>query len=298
MKQAQVRIEPVSKIEDYHRCERLQQEVWGFSDLSVIPHHLMIAAQADGGLVLGAYSTDEAGEEQLIGFLFGFPCLEPADDGRRQAKHCSMMCAVLADWRGQGIGYRLKLAQREFARAQGLELITWTFDPLMSANAHFNFAKLGVIARRYERDFYGDLGDRLNRGLPTDRFTVEWWINSPRVLARLAQPEKPDFTRLDRLPPANYTTLQAGLLMNRALDLELQAEALRVEIPRDFSALKRDDPGLAARWRSESRRLFEHYLQAGYRVSEFFDDRRGDRPRSSYILERHPDGLADRSQAW
>jgi len=33
--------------------------------------------------------------------------------------------------------------------------MTWTFDPLQSRNANLNFTKLGVIADRYETDFYG-----------------------------------------------------------------------------------------------------------------------------------------------
>lgn len=288
MTRHEICIEPITSLEGFHACERLQQAIWGFTDLSVVPHHLLITVQAHGGLLLGAYAEDEGGAKRLIGFLFGFPGLQQLD-GRWQPKHCSLMAAVLPEYRFYGIGYQLKLKQREFVRSQGLELITWTFDPLQSANAHFNFAKLGVIARHYEVDLYGNLGDELNRGLPTDRFTVEWWVSSPRVVARLEQAGESDLIkRFGRLPHANKTTLKTDLLLNDTIDLELDEEALLVEIPGDLGAIKERDLGLAQRWRAETRRIFEHYLRQGYLVSEFFADHsnRGGPRRGFYLLER------------
>ena len=50
----------------------------------------------------------------------------------------------------------------------------WTFDPLVARNAYFNLHKLGAVADRFERNFYGEMTDTLNRGERTDRVVVRW----------------------------------------------------------------------------------------------------------------------------
>jgi predicted GNAT superfamily acetyltransferase len=288
MNRPEIRLAPINTLEGFHDCERLQQATWGFRDMAVVPHHLLITVQKHGGLLLGAYAKDdEEGAERLIGLLFGFPGMEQID-GRWQPKHCSLMCAVLPEWRAQGIAYRLKLAQRDFVRAQGLELVTWTFDPLVSRNAHFNFAKLGVIARRYEVDYYGNMGDELNRGLPTDRFTVEWWVQSPRIAERIEHPSEENVQQMQKLPHINETAFQDDLLINKAFDLAMKGQALLVEIPWDIEVLKQRNLSLAQRWRLEIRQIFTHYFQRDYLVSEFFADHSHGKQaqRSYYLLER------------
>lgn len=271
-----IEIRPLATIEEIHECERLQKLIWGFEDLSVVPHHLIVTTIKAGGLLLGAYEN-----RRLIGFVFGFPGIE---DGK--PKHCSLMCGVLNERRFQGVGYQLKLKQREIVLSQGLKLITWTYDPLQSANAYFNFAKLGVIARRYERDLYGDIRDELNRGLPTDRLLVEWWIRSPRVISRLERKARSAFP--EGIPLINRTELKGDLLANTSYDLDLRDERLLVEIPRDIARLKEADLKLAQRWRLETREIFEAYFKRGYAASEFFTIEREGRKRSFYLLERGP----------
>src|SRR5258708_34422066 len=88
---------------------------------------------------------------------------------------------------GTGVAVALKEAQRDHCLDQGIEIMAWTMDPLEALNAYFNFAKLCTYAREYHRDFYGPMPDKLNAGLPSDRFYVEWPIgidrtyNSPNV---------------------------------------------------------------------------------------------------------------------
>ena len=74
----------------------------------------------------------------------------------------------------EGLGLRLKLAQREHALRMGIELIEWTYDPLQTLNAHFNFARLGIVVENYEENIYGESRSPLHRGTPTDRFVAEW----------------------------------------------------------------------------------------------------------------------------
>jgi predicted GNAT superfamily acetyltransferase len=97
------------------------------------------------------------------------------------------MLAVLPEFRNVGLGRRLKLAQRTNALERGIDRMEWTFDPLEIKNAHLNIARLGAIARRYKRDFYGPSTSPLQGGLPTDRLVAEWWLRSPRVRAILGE---------------------------------------------------------------------------------------------------------------
>ncbi len=283
-------IRPVETLEDIHECERLQKLVWGFEDLSVVPHHLIITTLKAGGLLLGAFEG-----QHMIGFVYGFPGFI-IEEKQLKLKHCSLMAAVLPEHRFRGVGYQLKLKQRECVLSQGLDLITWTFDPLQGANAHFNFTKLGVICCQYEPNLYGDIRDELNRGLPTDRFSVEWWIRSPRVTARVERLEKPHFSR--ELPLVNRTAInRRGLLGNLEYDLERKEARLLVEVPRDIRALKEADLDLALRWRLETRKIFAHYFKRGYIASEFFSSALEPQPRSYYLLEKLPkDELLERER--
>ena len=174
---AEVRIVPLTGLADFERCVELQLAVWGYSDGDLIPKRVFIVAEAIGGQVIGAF----AGEE-LVGFAMSLP-------GYREgtAYLHSHMLAVLPEYRNAGLGRRLKLAQRADALERGIERMEWTFDPLEIKNAHLNIARLGAIARRYRRDFYGPSTSPLQGGLPTDRLVAEWWLRSPRVRATLGE---------------------------------------------------------------------------------------------------------------
>ncbi|MDR7581734.1 MAG: GNAT family N-acetyltransferase, partial [Armatimonadota bacterium] len=168
-------IHPLQAVAELRAVEGLQQAVWGMTDREVVPCHQLLAAVRNGGVVLGAFA-----EGRLVGFCYAFV-------GWRQGERVlhSHMTAVLPGLQDRDVGYRLKLAQREWALAQGYRRVVWTFDPLQSRNAYFNLHKLGARAERYEVNYYGEMDDELNRGLPTDRLEVDWWVSSEPVVARL-----------------------------------------------------------------------------------------------------------------
>ncbi|NJN80214.1 MAG: GNAT family N-acetyltransferase [Anaerolineales bacterium] len=171
--------------EDLRLVEELQREVWPGSETDVVPMHMLITAVHNGGLVFGAFE-----EEKIIGFIFGFPGLEELPDGAR-AKHCSHMMGIHPNYRDHNIGFALKRAQWQMVRHQGLDHITWTYDPLLSRNAYLNIAKLGAVCTTYRQSEYGEMRDGLNAGLPSDRFQVDWWINTSRVERRLGKRSRP-----------------------------------------------------------------------------------------------------------
>ena len=267
-------IEPVEDLEGFHQCERLQKEVWGMADIAVVPDHAILTAVEAGGLLLGAFAAEE-GKREMVGFALSF--FGRTGDGR--LRHCSLMAAVKDGWRDKGVGYALKLAQREHVLRQGVGLITWTFDPLESRNAHFNLNKLGCVVARYYLDYYGSLRDERNKGLPTDRFLCEWHLKSPRVERRVAQ-GFPGFPRglVRELPCA----LRAEGVEPGSVELGLKEERLLVEIPPDFQALRRESMELALRWRLAAREALSHYMSYGYLVTGLV--REGNR--SFLLLER------------
>ncbi len=166
-----ITIRELTTDEDMRPCHRVQQRVWGSSEIEVVPHHIFVVANRVGGQVLGAYDGAE-----LVGFVLSFPALQKG----RKYLH-SHMTAVLPEYQGSGIGKQLKLAQRQDALNRGFDLIEWTFDPLQIGNANFNISHLGAIVREYLPSVYGSTTSQLDAGLPTDRLVAEWRIRDSRV---------------------------------------------------------------------------------------------------------------------
>ncbi|MGH9836013.1 MAG: hypothetical protein ACREBD_00480 [Blastocatellia bacterium] len=276
LKSMAIEIRPIETEDEYRAVEQLQREIWGAQDIEIVAHEMLMTAHKNGGVMLGAFDR-----EKLIGFVFGFVGLTP--DGR--VKHCSHMAGVAADYRDQNVGYALKLKQRAQALAQGIELITWTFDPLESRNARFNFHKLGGVCNTYLRNFYGAMRDTLNAGLPSDRFQVDWRIASSRVESRLrgalTSASLADLLAEDvRLinPPG------AGRFL-RPVEKILSLEGARaiIQIPSDFQGLKAADRDLALAWRLHTRELFEEAFAKGYVVTDLLVEN----GQAFYHLERN-----------
>ena len=172
-----IEIRPLVQFEEFAEAVRLQQTIWGFDDIEMLPLRLFVVYEKIGGQLFGAYHDDE-----MVAFLIAAPGIKP---GPRPYLH-SHMLGVLPAWRNAGIGRRLKLRQREEALQRGIELIEWTFDPLELKNAFFNLERLGAVVRQYSENQYGVTASPLHGGLPTDRCIAEWWIDSQRTRRVLA----------------------------------------------------------------------------------------------------------------
>jgi predicted GNAT superfamily acetyltransferase len=244
-----IAIRPIETFAELRACEELQKEVWGVPDLDVVPLTHLIAAKAAGGVLLGAFDRDV-----LVGFVYGFVAEE---DG--EMAHHSHMLAVKPAYRNVNLGYKLKLAQREEVLAQGINLITWTFDPLQSLNAYFNFVKLGVLVDRYLINFYGEEATSFLHRSGTDRFWVKWLLTSERVVQRLNKTNPPT---------------------------ENPSDKLLIEIPDDINSLQQQNPDLAFEWRERTRRAFTEAINAGYIIVDFGRQTRNDEKVGVYILSR------------
>lgn len=269
--------------EEMTLVEQLQRDVWPGSETDVVPLHMLIAAIHNGGLLLGAFI-----DEKIVGFIFGIPGLETTPDGPRP-KHCSHMMGIHPDHRDKGIGFALKQAQWQMVRHQGLDHITWTFDPLLSRNAYLNIAKLGAVCTTYRRAEYGDMRDGLNAGLPSDRFQLDWWINTRRVERRLGKRSRPTLklnhvARSGLRPFYSLQTLTAGLPLPPGHVPTFDDRLLLAEIPGDFTTLKGRDFGLARDWRFFTRELFEGAFAKNYIITDFIYDKNDGSPRGLYVL--------------
>lgn len=251
--------------EEYRAAEQLQRKVWNLVDVEIVPNHLLITAQKNGGLVMGAFDVTSGEEEgRLIGCVFGFVGLTSGG----KVKHCSHMAGVAPAYQGQNVGYRLKLAQREHVLGQGMNLVTWTFDPLESRNARLNFHKLGVTCRTYLRNLYGSMRDHLNVGLFSDRFQVEWRIASNHVADRLRGDWASDSLsalQTEGVPILNHALLGGDDLLHPSQKtLPIEGDRLLIQIPAHFQVIKSSDLKLARAWRAHTRALFEAAFAAGY----------------------------------
>ncbi|MFZ0545476.1 MAG: hypothetical protein WAM60_08560 [Candidatus Promineifilaceae bacterium] len=290
METAAIIIHQVSSTEDAVQIEEVQRLAWGMPDIEVIPSRFMHALEHNGACLLAAYVGDK-----IVGFSFGLiglaASISPAAAEKAGSFHMySAISGVLPDYQVSGVGYRLKMAQREVALQSGIRLITWTFDPLESRNGYFNINKLGAVCGRYLRNFHGEMGG-INAGLPTDRFYVEWWLDSERVQT-VASGRPLSFTKAALLADGavevtSTVRSEASLPIPKARILQSDAPRLLAEIPADFQEVKRQDMSLAIEWRQHTRQLFEYYFENGYQVTGFVREAESQTfNRSYYLLEK------------
>jgi len=283
-----IEIRPLDTLADMRAVEDLQRQVWGNNDADVVPLHMLTTVAHNGGVLIGAWDAEA---EKLVGFVFGFLGTDqenPQRPAMANLKHCSHMMGVLPEYRDQGIGLRLKLAQREQVMRQGVRLITWTYDPIESRNANVNIARLGCICRQYFREVYGEMQDVLNKGLPSDRFQVEWWITSQRVKQRLSGLRR-------RLTLHSFTSAGTPILnpsRSNGVGLPLPPDQplapdgvfALVEVPANFQSLKTADLGRAREWKLQLRSIFESAFTEGYIVTDFLREAAEGRERAFYVL--------------
>jgi len=231
--------------------EDLQERAWEMEPRGIVPGTLMGIIASGGGVLLAAYDRDHG--DRPIGFVLG---LLARRDGRLY--HASHMLATDPAYQGRGIGAALKRRQRDVALAQGLDLMTWTFDPLIARNAYLNLHKLGAISRTYYEDYYGPMDDRFNGGLPTDRLLVEWRLNDPVPPVPLSLPA----------PPTPILVAEGGKPILR-LERALVGAPLSVWVPGDSTAIKERDPAAALDWRLALRHALSWAFAHGYVVRDF-----------------------------
>jgi predicted GNAT superfamily acetyltransferase len=287
-------IKAIETIDEIKAIAEVEADTWGMRPGDTVPDHVLMAIAREGGVLIGAYD-----DQQLIGFTLGWlGTLDPENSlpASRQLKLVSHMTGVLASHRDQGVGYRLKLAQRDWALAQGLDLITWTYDPLESRNGYFNIHLLRCVCDTYLRNYYGEMSDQMNEGVQSDRFRADWWISSldvERSLRDARDQPRSEISSTSKVAladqgvilPDNLARSSGGFLMPPD-SIELLGDArVLVEIPPDYQAIRQADLDLANAWRLSTRGVFEGYFSKGYKVVDFVFQK-PPKPGSFYVLEQ------------
>jgi predicted GNAT superfamily acetyltransferase len=270
-----IQIQEIDTVPQMKALEKLQQEVWGWTDLDTTPLMDFIILKELGGTLIGAFEG-----ERLVGFAFGFV----GYDDEQFVLH-SHMLAVHPLYRRCGLGLRLKHAQRTVALERGFDRITWTFDPLQSTNAHLNCHRLSVVANRYKVNFYGEqTSSMLHRYIGTDRLWVDWLLRSKRVVESIEGRQDKDWNstaleEAERLIEIGFDGLAAYQTVNfRA------GKKLLIEIPTNIGLLQQERPELAVAWRNATRSAFVDAFAAGYIVDDFLRIDRNRDESSCYVL--------------
>lgn len=257
-----IQIRDLATIEEFRQVVELEKEIWGYTDAAdMVGIPVFIFTVHRGAVLVGAFEPGG----RMVGFAY-------AVVGMKNGKPMmwSHMAGVLPDYRG-GLGYRLKLAQRDRALAQGYDLIEWTFDPMQAMNAHFNFAKLGGVVTEYAINFYGESTSALHRGTPTDRIVLSWNLDSPHVVRRLETPAALRARAHDvhDAPVINTTKMEGEWRKTTAIDLTRSERRIWIEIPTGFTQMQQQAPERALAWRMDVRQMFQEYLAKGYRAVDF-----------------------------
>lgn len=249
-------LRPLSTHADYRACVRMQRDTWGSTADICVPASLLKVSQMVGGVCGGAFTADG----RMVGFVYGLTGIR---DGRRI--HWSHMLAVAPEFRNHGVGRRLKEYQRAVLREQGIEMMYWTFDPLVARNAHLNLNRLGTQVQEYVADMYGDTGSELHAS-GTDRFVVSWGMTATGAA------ESPPSWRIAPVVCPDGDGESTWRLAT--------APVVRIEIPTDVETM---DVTEAQVWRDATRQAFVLFLGDGYRVAGFVADAES---RCYYVLMR------------
>ncbi|GGS83850.1 hypothetical protein GCM10010156_48120 [Planobispora rosea] len=253
-------VRELHSLAEFQEVARLFDGIWrpapGGEPVTV---ELMRALSHAGNYVAGAYGGDGTLAGASVGFLAA-----PAGE----ALHSHVTGALP----GRGAGLALKLHQRAWALARGLERITWTYDPLVRRNAHFNLVKLGALPEEYLPSFYGVMGDAINAGDESDRVLAVWRLTEPRVTAAV---------RGEPVPAEVPPDAAAGLEDRDGHPAPGRADArvVLVAVPGDIETLRRRDPGAAKAWRHAVRDVLGGLMNEGAQVIGFHQ-------KSCYVVER------------
>lgn len=253
-RRGRVEVRILDRIDELRLAAALFSHVWdsASADEPKVPLDLLRALSHAGGYVSGAWAGGD-----LVGASLGFARL-----GEGRLSLHSHITGVVPGSSGAGVGFALKLHQRLWALERDIEEVVWTFDPLVRRNGYFNVAKLGARIVDYYEDFYGPMPDGLNRRGESDRCLVRWVLLDRRVCSAIrgAAP---------RPGPAKANGVVTLLDQKGTLSRfrgDRHSECLRVWVPDDIVAIRREDPEAATRWRMSVRETLGVAIRSGWSV--------------------------------
>jgi len=257
-----IAIEPLREVDDLQSAVTLQRTILGPQARATWQLSHLLHIQQSGGLVLGARESAPQDSQTLRGILIDLIATVDAYPARRTVTWC-----VDEGSRCQGIGVRLRRSERRTLKKEGVDLVYWDVDALSSVELHVALNKLGGIATGYTRNALGCSDSPHSWGLPTDRLRIEWWIDSPLVVARLERelPLPHLQIGLHEITVLTKTTLTpTGARSLVECEQNPTGDHVLVEIPEDLSKLQALDHDAAVQWGLRSRGCIEGLFQLGY----------------------------------
>lgn len=257
---------------EFESLVELQQAVWGMSPGAATSPYVMMATRHNGGVVIAAEL-----DGKLVGFCFAFAAW------RGESPFLwSHMAGVLPEYRGRGIGFKLKHAQRTWALEQGYSVIGWTFDPIQYGNANFNFRRLGTVSNMYHVNHYGEMTDEINAGLASDRLEVQWHLHDARVIASAEMGQSEPVTEC-HVDDAFILRSDNQNAPSRASESAFEHPFCFVEIPHQIGIMKRNDLENAKGWQFGIRWALQEAFERGFFIVDFASDKH----RGWYVLKRN-----------
>jgi len=301
-------VESTARSSEYLKYEDLRNKVWGDPEDRLAGGRNMMCENylhEGGGLYIGVFAESEGGGfaedlEHLVGFCYGFAGVKDKAVGFREPKNVqfySQYTGVREDFQGWGLGVLIKEFQRDVVtNLLGVQIMTCTYDPLTSVNAHRNIHHFGMQVLEYRESVYGEFGGHLNRlDVPRDRFYVSWDLRKQAAF--------PEYNRKAALDPGNRVVVTraaevsgksgpVSLEVVQGLRLDRRDEVLTVDVPFDFYRMLRETDvqdkevrNIPLEWRLATRQAFQGLLEKKYRIIDFCL-RKGRDERSFYVLKK------------
>lgn len=271
--------------EEAAEIRRMQRSIWHSAPDGLYPSDLH---SDDGGTGCSLVARVDG---ELAGFLLGFFRIPTGSPGagldfyRQDLQLESQLLAVAPGKRRRRIGQMLKRLQARQAVEMGIDLINWTTDPLLFANALLNFTRLGAVACEFQPSLYS-FRNELNRVIAS-RLNLLWAVRSKRVQRALRGS--------GQLRPTEVETDPGLKVVNEGGESPIfgaESARIAIEIPSDWVTLQRDDMPAAQRWRAVTNRLLGHYL--GSQRGRYFITGTGVAGSRRYIIgERVDDSLLE-----
>ena len=232
---------------------RMQQSIWHSPPEGLYPSDLH---SDEGGMGCSLVARVDGA---VAGFLLGFLRFSTGETTggtlsyRQDLQLESQLLAVAPGKRRRRIGQLLKRLQARQAVEMGIDLINWTTDPLLFANALLNFTRLGAVACEFQPSLYS-FRNELNR-VVASRLSLLWVVRSRRV--QWALQGKGQHSPLEVESDPALTVVNLG---DRSPLFGATSARIAIEIPSDWVTLQRQDMQAAQRWRDITNRLLDHYL--------------------------------------
>lgn len=239
--------------DEAEEIRRMQKAIWHSSPDGLYPSDL----HCEGGGIGCSLVARVNGE--LAGFLLGFYSFAPAPAGlplsgyRQDLQLESQLLAVAPGMRRRRIGRVLKRFQAQQAREMGIDLVSWTTDPLLYGNAILNFTRLGAIACEFQRSMYS-FRNELNR-VAASRLKLTWLVRSRRAQRSMEDSEVRVPLEIDG--DSEVDVVNRG---TAAPYFAASGARIAIEIPAHWVELQRRDPSAAQQWRDVTNQLLDHYL--------------------------------------